>query len=162
MPSASLIGVVASREIDLLSYTSAMLQVRRLALSTLHSAFMVLLVLGVLSRPLMSDVATLHGVAHSQQAATSAVAATESHHHVSQAVEPTEHGHHRAGQQSDDGDHASGTHAVMHYCGVGASTVALHIAMRVPSLVAASAAPRIAVDGDPRFFRPGPFRPPIA
>lgn len=138
---------------------------RRLALSLLRRTFMVLLLVSIVVRPVMGDMATLHAAEHSTRAAMAAEAGLASHdHHDHERAEVAgSHGHAHADSDTlATGDHASGAHAVMHYGVAGASSVAQHFSMEVPLLRFGMTTPP---PSDP--IRPGtrltsPFRPPIA
>jgi hypothetical protein len=113
----------------------------------LRASLLLLLVLGLVVRPVLNHVGELHGIEHAATAAA-------------------EHGHAHPGDDSHvsdhDSDHTKGTHGLLHQADAGAAAGIL-IDFGVSALHMPKAkAPSLEFLAEPRRLPSTPFRPPIA
>ena len=113
----------------------------------LRMSMLVLLMLGIVGRPLLNEIAKLHAIEH-------AALAAESHAHAHD--DPT------MPDPDPDPDHSQGGHALMHQADFSASSslppsIATRIAMPLSSAV-----PVLQLGEFPQRPAGSPFRPPIA
>jgi hypothetical protein len=119
-------------------------------LNFLRASLLVLLVLGLVVKPVLNQIGELHSIEHT------VLADADGHGHG--------HGHDHDGDQDDEPgqDHTAGAHGLMHQANLGASSDALpplaiqqlesfSLALPIPDCTSA-----------PRQFAATPFRPPIA
>jgi hypothetical protein len=110
----------------------------------------VLLVLGLVIKPVLNQIGELHSIEHAT------LADADGHGHG--------HGHDHDGDQDEEPgqDHTTGAHGLMHQTNLGASSDALPtLAIQpLPSFSLALPIPDCAAA--PRQFAATPFRPPIA
>lgn len=114
--------------------------------TVLHSSMLLLLMLGVLVRPMLNFVGEIHGTTHAAMAAA-------------------EHGHGHPGDAHDadhDQDHVSGSHLLLHQADSGSSS-GLPTSFRLPPIEVAASQhlPWTPVSSLPQRLS-SPFRPPIA
>lgn len=119
----------------------------------LRTLLLVLLALGLISRPMLGELGDLHGAEHAAITAAAALG------HAHDAVSAGTHHHH---DDEADPEHSLGSHGLLHLC--SAVTVALPEPMLLlyPPPAAGPSLPEFEtprVRGDPSSL---PFRPPIA
>jgi ABC-type nickel/cobalt efflux system permease component RcnA len=117
------------------------------AMTALRASLLLLLVLGLVVRPVLNHVGELHGIEHAATAAA-------------------EHGHDHPGDDAHgadhDSDHAKGTHGLLHQADAGAANGIL-IAFWVSALyLPKTQVPALESLAEPRRLPSTPFRPPIA
>ena len=121
------------------------------SLNFLRASLLVLLVLGLVIKPVLNQIGELHSIEHA------ALADADGHGH--------EHGHdHEDGGQDDEPgqDHTKGAHGLMHQANLGASSDALPVLAIQPLPSFSLALPIPDCSAAPRQFAATPFRPPIA
>lgn len=127
-------------------YANAMRMVRRQLMPLIRISMLVLLVFGVLVRPVLNHVGELHDVEHA-----AAVAAEHGHAHA-------DDGH----DADHDPDHIKGSHGLLHQADTASSAGILTFAW-FQSEPATSARVLVPVSAAPLTQRlSSPFRPPIA
>jgi hypothetical protein len=116
------------------------------SLNFLRASLLVLLVLGLVVKPVLNQLGELHSVEHAALA------------------DADEHGHDHAGDQDDEPgqDHAKGAHGLMHQANLGASSDVLPTLAIQPLPSFSLALPMPDCTAAPRLFAATPFRPPIA
>lgn len=130
----------------IVSYPDWMPQVYRHLRTLLRTSFLVLLMLGVMIRPMISQFSALHDVEHATLAGTNG------------------HGHDHPDDRdpTPDPDNATGAHGLMHQADTGPSAN-IWTAWLVPQLIPAASDLSLADLASTRPHRvTSPFRPPIA
>lgn len=112
----------------------------------LRTSFLVLLMLGVVVRPMLNQLSALHGVEHA------ALAGANDHGHD----------HSDDGAPTPDPDHATGAHGLMHQADTGSSANIWTAWVSPPVIPAASKLPLADLDSTRPQKLTSPFRPPIA
>jgi hypothetical protein len=122
----------------------------------LRTAFLALLVLGMVVSPALAAVGELHGVEHAVAAAS-----VEPHGHTHSA-DDDHHDHDHGGGEGSDPDHATGSHGLMH------QATSLSVTLPVEPLTVSDVAlcepllPEFRLLPMPGDAPNLPFRPPIA
>lgn len=123
-------------------------------LRVLRASFLVLLVLGLMVKPVLVQLSGLHAVEHA------VAAAADDHGHDPSA----EHDDHTDdGDTAEGDDHAAGAHGLLHQSGGSTTLTGLVASMSVPMLYARM--PDLPIPDAIRVAREvpsTPFRPPIA
>jgi hypothetical protein len=115
-------------------------------LNFLRASLLVLLVLGLVIKPVLNQIGELHSIEHAALA------------------DADGHGHDHDDDQDDEPgqDHTKGAHGLMHQANLGASTDALPTLAIQPLQSFSLALPIPDCSAAPRQFAATPFRPPIA
>ncbi len=128
------------------SYPDPMPRVYPHLRTILRTSFLVLLMLGVVVRPMINQLSALHGMEHATLAG------------------PNDHGHDYPGDRdrTPDPNHATGAHGLMHQADTG-SSANIWTAWVSPSVIpAASKLPLVDLASTRPQKLTSPFRPPIA
>lgn len=123
-----------------------MFPARRRCLNLLRTSFLVLLVLGLLIKPVLNTIGELHAIEHAQLA------------------DADGHGHDHDRDQDDEPgqDHTKGAHGLMHQANVGAAADISPALALLPHVPATRALPLSGAAAVPAQYLSTPFRPPIA
>jgi hypothetical protein len=119
----------------------------------LRASFLALLVLGLIIKPVLTQLSELHVAEHAM-----AVAAADAHDHDHDSDGDTEDG-----RNPDRDDHATGAHGLMHQSGGSTTLTGLVPSISVPMVYARM--PDLPIPdaiGVPHEVPSSPFRPPIA
>ena len=124
------------------------MQLARKTLEFLRAGLLVLLVLGLVAKPVLNQIGDLHSVEHA----------------VLADADADGHGHDHGDDHDDEPgqDHANGAHGLMHQANMGAFSDLLPTLALLPRPVFPTVLPVPDLPSAPRQFAATPFRPPIA
>jgi hypothetical protein len=122
------------------------MQLARQTLKILRASLLVLLVLGLLAKPMLNQIGDLHSLEHAVLA------------------DADGHGHDHGDDHDDEPgqDHAKGAHGLMHQANIGAFSDSLPTIAFLSRCAFPTALPVPDLPSAPRQFAATPFRPPIA
>jgi len=133
-------------DVMLVSYSIWMPRISSLLRSTVRTSFLVLLMLGVMVRPMLNQLSTLHDVEHATLAGAN------------------DHGHDQPDNRAPtpDPDHFTGAHGLMHQVDTGSSANIWTAWVSSPVVPAASKLPVVDFPSTRPPQLASLFRPPIA